>query len=365
MKITDIQGFYVKPGYFFIKVSTDQGLCGWGESAILYTSQLQLDVLEEIKKALVGKSPLAIESLWNIMFECLGSRVSSLFITLLSGVDQALWDIKGKKENSPVYDFFGGSSKDKAKLISWIRAENSSKLAKKAKAAMDFGSSSVKISARDDSEYIDSYKKMDEVIERVALIREATDTYFGISVDFHGKIHRSIAKVMVRELDPYGLTFIEDPIPYDNLESLKKIAQYTSVPLATGEEIFSRWGFRKVLQNELIDIIQPSVVYTGGITEARKVVSMAEPYDVGIIMHCSLGPIAFCSSLHVGASGSNPIMQEENIFNPSADPLAKKYIKNIEDFVFQDGYINLIRRPGIGIEVDEDCVRENLLEIKN
>lgn len=363
MKITDIQGFYVKPGYYFIRVSTDEGLVGWGESGVLYTPQLHMGVLNEIKKVVLGRSPLDIEEIWNTMFNCLGGRVTSRFMTIISGIDQALWDIKGQKENMPVYKFFGGSCKTSAELISWVKDEDTKQLVEKAKAVMDFGVESIKISAREDDQLIDTYKKIDEVIERVALIREATDTYFGLSVDFHGKIHPAIAKVMVRELDPYRLTFIEDPVQYENLESLKKISQYTSIPLGTGEKAFSRWGFRKVLQKELIDVVQPNVVYAGGITEARKIILMSEAFGVSIAMHCSLGPVAFCSSLHAGAAGSSPVLQEENIFSPAANPLAKQYIKNIDDFKIVNGRISLIDRPGIGLEIDEDCIKENLLDI--
>lgn len=157
----------------------------------------------------------------------------------------------------------------------------------------------VKMNASEEMNYIDSFSKVEAVVERVASIREAVGKDFGIGVDFHGRIHKTMAKVIVKELEPYRPMFIEEPVLPENNEALREIAWHTTCPIAMGERMYTRWGFKQLLQDGYVDIIQPDLSHTGGILEGEKIAAMAEAYDVAIAPHCPLGPMTLASSIHL------------------------------------------------------------------
>jgi galactonate dehydratase len=190
-------------------------------------------------------------------------------------------------------------------------------------------------------------------------VRDAVGPNIGIGVDFHGRVHKPMAKVLIKELAPYNLMFIEEPVLSENYEALKELAPLSSTPIALGERLYTRWDFKRVLSEGYVDIIQPDPSHAGGITETRKIAAMAEAYDVALALHCPLGPIA---NLQIDAGCYNAFIQEQSLgihYNAANDLL--DYVTNREVFEYEDGMVAIPTGPGLGIEVNEKYVRERAL----
>lgn len=359
MKITKFELFQVPPRWLFLKIETDQGLWGWGEPVVEGRAHTVKAAVEELSEYLIGKDPLRIEDHWQVLYRGGFYRGGPILMSAISGIDQALWDIKGKYYNAPVYDLLGGACRDKIKVYSWIGGDRPSDVAAAALEKKQQGFTAIKMNGTEELQYIDSYDKIDAVIERVDAIRKVVGKSFGIGVDFHGRVHKPMAKVLAKELEPYRLMFIEEPVLDENLEALKEIAMHTSTPIATGERMYSRWDFKQMLAEGYVDILQPDLSHAGGITECRKIATMAEAYDVALAPHCPLGPIALASCLQVDAVSHNAFIQEQSLgihYNQGNDVL--DYLKDKTVFKYENGYVEMPKKPGLGIEIDEDKVKE-------
>ncbi|MCQ8213282.1 MULTISPECIES: galactonate dehydratase [Cetobacterium] len=360
MKIKSYELFEVPPRWLFLKLETDNGIVGWGEPVLEgRASTVKAAVKELIENYLIGKNPLDIEDHWNVMYRGGFYRGGGIMMSALAGIDQALWDIKGKYLNQPVYELMGGKCRDKMKVYSWIGGDRPNDVAMAAKEKKDQGFQAIKMNATEELQFIDSYEKVDQVLERVDAIRKATGKYFGIAVDFHGRVHKPMAKLLAKKLEPYDLMFIEEPVLCENKESFRDIANSCSIPLATGERLFSRWDFKEILNSGYIDIIQPDLSHAGGITEVKKIAAMAEAYDVALAPHCPLGPIALASCLHVDATSYNAVIQEQSMgihYNQGKDVL--DYLINKEVFEFKEGMVDILTGPGLGVDINEELVRE-------
>ena len=280
-------------------------------------------------------------------------------MSAISGIDQALWDIKGKWFNVPVYELLGGACHEKMKVYSWIGGDRPSDVGKAAKEKLDAGFTAVKMNATEELQMIDSYDKIDAVLERVAAIRESCGKYFGIAIDFHGRVHKPMAKVLAKKLEEFDPMFIEEPVLCENMESFREIARACNIPIATGERLFSKWDFKRLFMAGGVDIIQPDLSHAGGITEVKKIAAMAEAYDVALAPHCPLGPIALSACLNVDAVSYNAVIQEQSIgihYNVGKSVL--DYVNNPEDFAFVDGYVQLPNIPGLGVKVNKELVLE-------
>ncbi|MCL6594012.1 MAG: galactonate dehydratase, partial [Alicyclobacillus sp.] len=275
-----------------------------------------------------------------------------------SGIDQALWDIKGKRYQLPVYEFLGGAVRQKVRVYSWIGGDRPTDVGAAAKAKQAAGFTAVKMNASEEMHYIDSFAKVEAILARVAAIREACGRHFGIAVDFHGRIHKSMAKVVAKELEPFHLMFIEEPVLPENNEALREIARHTATPIATGERLFSRWDFKRLLADGYVDIVQPDLSHAGGVSEVRKIAAMAEAYDVAVAPHCPLGPIALAACLQLDAATPNVFIQEQSLgihYNATSDLL--DYLHDRSVFTYADGYVAIPRTPGLGVDIDEEKVR--------
>ncbi|WP_152286610.1 galactonate dehydratase [Flavicella marina] len=359
MKIISFELFKVPPRWLFLKIETDQGIVGWGEPIVEGKTDTTAKAVEELMETLIGKDPLPIEDHWNTLYRGGFYRGGPVFMSALSGIDQALWDIKGKYYNAPIYDLLGGKTRDKIKVYSWIYGDNGKEMGAAALKAKQSGFQTVKIIGTDQAQFIDSYKKIDKVLERVAGLRDAVGYDLDFGIDFHGRLHKPMAKIMAKELEQYKPIFIEEPVTPENNEALREIANVTSIPLATGERMFSRWQFKEILSNGTIDIIQPDLSHAGGITECKKILSMAEAFDVAAAPHCPLGPIALASCFQIDTSCYNAFIQEQSLgIHYGGEDDLLKYIKDRSVFEYKDGYADIPKGPGLGIEVDEDYVRE-------
>ncbi len=358
MKITRLTTFVVPPRWLFLKVETDAGVTGWGEPVVEGRAETVAALVAELADYLVGKDPAAIEDHWTVLYRGGFYRGGALHMSALAGIDQALWDIKGKVLGQPVHVLLGGPVRRRMRVYSWIGGDRPDAIVAGAKAVAANGFTAVKMLATEELHYLDSNAKLDAVIARVGALRGAMGPDFGIAVDFHGRVHRPMAKVLAKELDPFKLMFIEEPVLSEHAEALRDIANHTATPIALGERLFSRWDFKKILSDGLVDIIQPDPSHAGGITETRKIAAMAEAYDVALALHCPLGPIALAACLQLDAVCHNAVIQEQSLgihYNTAGDLL--DYVSDPSVFAYADGYATIPDKPGLGIAVNEDAVR--------
>ena len=247
------------------------------------------------------------------------------------------------------------------KVYSWIGGDRPTDVGNAAKEKQEAGFCAIKMNATEELQMVDSYEKIDQVLERVAAIREKCGKYFGIAIDFHGRVHKPMAKILAKKLEEFDPMFIEEPVLCEHMENFKEIAAACNIPIATGERLYSRYDFKRLLQAGGVDIIQPDLSHAGGITEVKKIAAMAEAYDVALAPHCPLGPIALSACLNVDAVSYNAVIQEQSIgihYNVGKSVL--DYVKNKKDFEFTEGYVKLPQIPGLGVEVDKNLVlKEN------
>ncbi|AWN16755.1 galactonate dehydratase [Salinisphaera sp. LB1] len=359
MKITKLETFLVPPRWCFLKISTDEGIVGWGEPVVEGRAAAVAAMVDELSDYLIGADPRRIEDHWTVLYRGGFYRGGPIHMSALAGIDQALWDIKGKALGVPVHELLGGKLRERIKVYSWIGGDRPGDTAAMAKERAALGFSAIKMNASEEMQFIDSHAKVDGVLENVAAIRAAVGPDFGIGVDFHGRVHKPMAKVLMRELEQYNLMFIEEPVLSEHYEALPELAGLTSTPIALGERLFSRWDFKPILAGGHVDIIQPDPSHSGGITETRKIAAMAEAYDVALALHCPLGPIALAVNLQLDAVCYNAFIQEQSLgihYNQSNDIL--DYITNPEVFAYEDGFVAIPDGPGLGVEINEDYVRE-------
>lgn len=359
MKIAAVNTYYVRPRWGFVEIETDQGISGWGEAVLEGHCGSVLACINEMKEYLIGKNPGNIEDIFNVLYRAGFYRGGGVMMSAISGIDQALWDIKGKKLGIPVYELLGGACRDKMRVYSWIGGDRPNDVGTAALEKKKAGFTAVKMNATEELQIVDTYDKVDAVLERVAAIRESCGKYFGIAIDFHGRVHKPMAKILAKKLEEFDPMFIEEPVLCENMEYFPEIAACCNIPIATGERLFTKYDFKRLLFIGGIDIIQPDLSHAGGITEVRKIAAMAEAHDIALAPHCPLGPIALASCLNVDAVSYNAFIQEQSMgihYNVGKSVL--DYVHNKGDFAFVDGFVQLPKRPGLGVEVNKELVLE-------
>lgn len=359
MKITGHTLYLVPPRWLFLKIETDEGISGWGEPVIEGKAATVKTAVNECMEYLTGQDPMKIEDHWNTLYRGGFYRGGPILMSAIAGIDQALWDIKGKYYNAPIHQLLGGKARDRIKVYSWIGGDRPADVGLAAKKMFEHGFTAVKMNATEELQFIDSYKKIDDAIARIAAIRDTVGPDIGVGIDFHGRVHKPMAKVLAKELEPYRPMFIEEPVLPENNEALREIANHVAIPIATGERMFSRWQFKTLLTDGYVDIIQPDVSHAGGITECKKIISMAEAFDVAAAPHCPLGPIALAACLQVDATCHNAFIQEQSLgihYNQGSDLL--DYLVDETVFKFDSGFVKIPDAPGLGIEINEEHVRK-------
>jgi galactonate dehydratase len=359
LKIANLELFKVPPRWLFLKISTDSDICGWGEPIVEGAADAVEATVREMGEYLLGRDPDRIEDIWQALYRGRFYRGGPVFMSAIAGIDQALWDIKGKRFDAPIYQLMGGAVRDKVRVYTWIGGDRPSDVANAAREKVAAGFKAIKMNASEEMHYVETFDKVESIIERVATVRQAVGSEIGIALDFHGRLHRAMAKVVAKELEPYHLLFIEEPVLPENNDALRDIAMHTSTPIATGERMFSRWDYKTLFQAGYVDIIQPDLSHAGGISETRRIAAMAEAYDVAVAPHCPLGPIALASCLQMDSTTPNVFIQEQSLaihYNQEFDLL--DYLLNPAVFDFVDGYVSLPTQPGLGLSVNEEAVRE-------
>jgi galactonate dehydratase len=359
MKISRLTTFTVPPRWLFLKVETDEGITGWGEPVVEGRAATVAAAVDELSDYLIGADPLRIEDHWQVMRRGGFYRGGPILMSAIAGIDQALWDIKGKWHGAAVAELMGGTVRDRIRVYQWIGGDRPAEIAGAAKAAAAAGFSAVKMLASAEMQIVDTWAKMAAVIENVAAARSAVGPGVDIAVDFHGRVHKPVAKVLLKELEPFKLMFIEEPVRSEEVDAFLPQLAATATPIALGERLYSRWDFKSVITSGAVDVIQPDPSHAGGITETRKIATMAEAYDVAVALHCPLGPIALAACLQLDACTYNAFIQEQSLgihYNAGNDLL--DYVSDPASFRYQDGFVTIPSGPGLGIDVNEELVTE-------
>ena len=356
MRIARIETFKVPPRWVFVRLETDDGVVGWGEPSLEGRADTVVAAVRELGAYLHGKDPRPVEDHFQALYRGGFYRGGPVLASALSGLEQALWDIKGRALGVGVHELLGGPARSSIRVYNWIGGDRPAEVEAGVRAQLERGVSAVKMNATSELHYIDSHAKVDGVLERVAAARAAGGPAFDIAVDFHGRVHRGMAKVLAHELEPLHPMFIEEPVPPGHDEALREIARHTAVPIALGERLYTRWDVKGALLSGVVDVLQPDVSHAGGILECRKIAAMAEAFDVAVALHCPLGPIALAACLQVDGATPNAFIQEQSQdihYNAGLDPF--DYLR--APLRYEEGRVLLPTGPGLGIEVDEEAVR--------
>ncbi len=358
MRITKLETFVVPPRWLFLKVETDEGVVGWGEPVVEGRAHTVAAAVEELSDYLLGKDPLRIEDHWQVMSKGGFYRGGPILSSAVAGIDQALWDIAGKVRNTPVHELLGGPVRDRQRVYTWIAGDEPADAEDAARARREQGLTAVKMNATGRLGQLATVREIDEVLARVAAVREVMGDDGGVAVDFHGRVTPATARELCRQLEPLRPMFVEEPVVPELSMDLSRICASTTIPIATGERLYSRWDFRDVL-GAGIAVAQPDVSHAGGISECRRIASMAEAHGVSIAPHCPLGPIALAACLQLDFATPNTLIQEMSWgihYNVGGDLL--DYLVDPEVFAITDGHVARPTKPGLGIEVNEKAVRE-------
>jgi galactonate dehydratase len=356
LRIGRIETFLVPPRWLFVRVETADGACGWGEASLEGHAEAVVGAFEPIRDRFLGHDARRIEDIWQIAYRGGFYRGGPVLMSALSGLDQALWDLKGKAAGLPAWELMGGRVRDRIRAYAWIGGDRPNEIADAAGARKEQGFSAVKMNATAELDWIGTPRLFDEVIDRV---RAAQSLGMDVGLDFHGRVHRPMAKQLAKVLEPLGLLFIEEPLLSENPEGLADIAGLVSTPIALGERLYSRWDFKPFFERGAVDIIQPDLSHAGGLSECRRIAAMAEAYDVAVAPHCPLGPLALAACLQLAATAPNVAIQEMSLgihYNVGHDLL--NFLRDPAVLTPVDGYLAIPAGPGLGVEIDEAAVRD-------
>ena len=363
MKITRLTTYIVPPRWLFLKIETDEGLIGWGEPVLEGRAHTVATAVDELSDYLVGEDPLQIEKHWQAMYRGAFYRGGPILMSAIAGVDQALWDIKGKYHDAPVHQLLGGQVRDRIKVYAWVGGDRPADIVASAQQAVADGFSATKMNLTEELQVVDHLSKIDDAVERIASLRSAVGNKLDIAVDFHGRVHAPMAKVLIKAIEPYNPLFIEEPVLSEHLETMAQLRRNTHIPIATGERLYSRFDYKNLFTLGAADIIQPDLSHAGGITECKKIAAMAESWDLALAPHCPLGPIALAACLQIDAVSQNAFIQEQSQgihYNQSNE--LTDYLSDPSVLHFSDGYVDIPQGPGLGIDINEDYVIERSKE---
>jgi galactonate dehydratase len=348
IRITRLETMLVQPRWLFLKVHTDAGLVGWGEPIVEGRALTVATAIQELSSYLVGKDPRDIAHHWQAMYRHAFYRGGPVLTSAISGIDMALWDIKGKALGIPVHELLGGPTRSRVRVYAHVRSDPERLKQKKAEGFRAF-KTGVLNSTR--SGIVASKDFIGKAAESFAALRQAGGDDVDIGIDFHGAISPQNAKLLIKAYEPYQPMFIEEPVQCQNVDIMAEIARGTHLPIATGERIFTKWGFREILEKNAATILQPDLCHAGGISEVRIIAGMAEAYYAAIAPHNPLGPISLAAGLQIAAAIPNFLCQEQV-------SLGEGYLK--KPFQVREGYIDVPVLPGLGIEIDEDQLRDRI-----
>lgn len=366
LKITDVRTAQVRVHGLqtHIRVYTDQGIFGQGESTDAAVGTVSL--VNQFRRFLVGQDPLNVDALWERI------RVSGIFAgaqggqytTALTGIEIALWDLAGKATGLPVYQLLGGKFRDKIRI--YCDSDMDDPLGpesdKKLPWIKDQGFTAMKIDLDDAADphrfdrvnWTANNAEVDRMVSWVKHVRESIPKEMELACDMHGRYDADTAKRVAKELEPFRLLWLEEPVPAENIDAMADVRHSTSTPIACGENLYMRWGYRELLEKKAVDIIQPDIQKTGGLSEGKKVANLAQVYYVPVAPHCVVSPIGMMSTAHMCATIPNFLCCEWHWIN--FPDLWKNWVQEGE--IIQKGYVTVTDKPGLGVEMNEDVARK-------
>ena len=357
MKITNITTYLTSEGNspsVFIKIETDEGITGYGESTIHFFPQAALGMLHDLKPYLIGQDPQRIEYLWQMCFRRLFMRGGPVTGAAISGIDMALWDIKGKALNTPVYQLLGGLARKKVRLYGHVSGHSAEEIADLAKQRAERGLTAIRfrgLQAYDAEDFHDHQTAVDQQVEFTAAIREAIGDKIDILIECHGRYDPEWVIQLAKRVKPYKPFFIEDPIRHENPSVMAEVRDKIDLPLAAGERYHSKWEFRELIQNRYVNYVRPDVCHCGGITELMKIAANAETHYVNVVPHNNAGPLGSAASLHASLAIANIELMEAPFAN--RDTTHSNICGPFP--VVEKGYALPLEGPGLGIEFDEEA----------
>ena len=359
MKITDVEVLPIDR-YLFVKVHTDAGITGLGESGAWGFLLASGQVVEDFKHYLIGKDPLLIEHHWQNLYRCTHFRGAAI-MGALSAIDIALWDIAGKHFDVPVYQLLGGKCRDKARVYYHVKGDTKEKLIQGCVDAKKQGFTAVGHltpfldEAREVPYFKTHSEKMKDAIDTVGMYREAVGDEVDLCVEIHRRLDPAEAIVLGRGIEEFRPFFFEDPIRPDNFDAMAEVAQKINIPIATGERLHTIYEFQMLLTRNAVQYVRPDVCMCGGITHAKKIAALAEAHHVDVVPHNPLSPVSTAACIQIAACIPNFALQE---FPTGEDRPPKNEIV-VQTLEVEDGFIIISDKPGIGIELAEDAMEKH------
>ncbi|MGQ9629238.1 MAG: galactonate dehydratase [bacterium] len=346
MKITKLDVFLVAPRWVFVKLSTDEGISGVGE-ALGDKADVIAAALRALEGYLIGRDPRLIEHHWQSMYRGAFWRGGPILNAAISGVEQAMWDILGKSLGVPVYALLGGKCREKIRFYRHVGGETEGDLIRSGESAVKEGFTAVKFSPFGPTKAVDSLRAVKDAGSKMRSLRNALGDGVDIMVDMHGRLSPAMAIVMAEELAPHHPFFLEEPCLPENVDAMVDVARKVKIPIATGERLFTKFGFREVLEKRAAAVLQPDLSVCGGILEGKKIAAMAEAYYVALAPHNPYGPVLTAASIQLDACAPNFLIQE---FVSLGEGVLK------EPFEMKGGYVEVPTKPGLGIELNEEAI---------
>jgi galactonate dehydratase len=356
VKITSIEPLVVDVGsrnWLFVIVETDEGLTGVGEGSLPGHPLAVAAAVEEYREYVVGEDPARIQHLWQVMYRQPFFRGGAVPFSAMSAIEQALWDIKGKVSGLPVYELLGGRCHDRVKLYAnGPGGATVDEVAESARSLVDRGLTAMKTGIEEPVLGVQGDGFFRRAAAHAETLRDAVGHDVEIAWDAHGRLSPAMSIKLARALEPYDIWFLEEPAPPENPKALAQVARATTIPVATGERLFTKWAFREVLELGAAAVLQPDLSHCGGVLEARAIAAMGEVYYCGFAPHNPLGPINTVASAHVAMASPNFVALEICTY---AEDWTRKLLA--EPLEFADGFLELSDEPGWGVELDVELCR--------
>ncbi|MFD0029266.1 galactonate dehydratase [Streptomyces sp. NPDC127172] len=357
MKIARIETFLAPPRWMFVRVETDEGVVGWGEPVVEGRAEPVRAAVEVLAEHLVGQDPLRIEDHWQVMTKGGFYRGGPVLSSAVAGLDQALWDIKGKTYGQPVHQLLGGPVRERIRAYAWVGGDEPSEVRDAVSAQVEAGFTAVKMNASGRMTPLATREEVRACLLRAETAREVLGDERDFALDFHGRVSPANARRLLPLLAEYAPLFVEEPVLSEHMHAVPDLVNASNIPIALGERLFTRREFLAPLQAG-VAVVQPDISHAGGISELRRIAALAEMYGAHIAPHCPLGPVALAASLQVAFTTPNFLIQEQSIgihYNKDAELL--DYVADREPFRFVGGSLLCTERPGLGVDVDEAAVR--------